>query len=412
MRKVANDDKDMIVDNLPERKGVLIVDDSRFSRNVLRNILSNEGYNVIGEAADGKEAIEKAKKLKPKYIFMDVEMPKLDGLGAIPAILANDPGTYIIMCTALGQKKIIVEAAKAGARDYVIKPYKKENIVNVLNLIKTNESQDNTVVPFKSHRKSFDTTHKDNRKAEEEARRAEETKKVDDYKQLELQPKNNIFILHPLNNMKKTYEDAVLNSMHSGETINAPYSGKTISSKYNELSSKSSHTEETLSGIKHTSSETLSQVMKKSNVDTGLDDKYAFLFGNRFTSQNQKICKSTAVSHRVSFLKAPAREYCNKLLGSQDIRYITIGMSKAYLSYSNRLNIQSIYDICDNKTNHNTYTRLSSQQLLNNSDITEIIMSDIIKAKIMPFTSGVYNHNNYKGLTLIMKEKIDHKPVK
>ena len=82
-------------------------------------------------------------------------MPKLDGLGAIPPILAHDPDTYIIMCTALGQKRIIVEAAKAGAKDYVIKPYKKENIVGVLNLLIANEPKYSTVVPFKPAKKSL-----------------------------------------------------------------------------------------------------------------------------------------------------------------------------------------------------------------------------------------------------------------
>ena len=81
--RVANDDMNINITaagNLPEKKGVLIVDDSRFSRNVLRDILISEGYEVVGEAGDGKEAIEKAKELRPKFIFMDVEMPKLDGL--------------------------------------------------------------------------------------------------------------------------------------------------------------------------------------------------------------------------------------------------------------------------------------------------------------------------------------------
>ena len=87
-----------------DRKGIMIVDDSRFSRNVLRDILVNEGFDVVGEAKDGLEAVELAAKLKPEFIFLDVEMPKLDGLGALPQLLSNDPGVNIIMCTALGQK--------------------------------------------------------------------------------------------------------------------------------------------------------------------------------------------------------------------------------------------------------------------------------------------------------------------
>ena len=124
----------------------MIVDDSRFSRNVLRDILVNEGFDVVGEAKDGLEAVELAAKLKPEFIFLDVEMPKLDGLGALPQLLSNDPGVNIIMCTALGQKKIIIEATKAGAKDYVIKPYRKENIVDLLNLLKPVEQEDNVIL--------------------------------------------------------------------------------------------------------------------------------------------------------------------------------------------------------------------------------------------------------------------------
>lgn len=117
------------------RKGILIVDDSRFSRNVLKDILIKEKYEVVGEAGDGLEAIEMTKKVHPQYIFMDVEMPKLDGLGAISRILAIDSQIHIIMCTALGQKKIAIEAAKAGAADYITKPYNKDNIINILKMI-------------------------------------------------------------------------------------------------------------------------------------------------------------------------------------------------------------------------------------------------------------------------------------
>ncbi|NLK03665.1 MAG: response regulator, partial [Clostridiales bacterium] len=150
-----------------DRKGIMIVDDSRFSRNVLRDILVNEGFDVVGEAKDGLEAVELAAKLKPEFIFLDVEMPKLDGLGALPQLLSNDPGVNIIMCTALGQKKIIIEATKAGAKDYVIKPYRKENIVDLLNLLKPVEQEDNVIL-FQTGNKnaSLKTDSKKDTKAE------------------------------------------------------------------------------------------------------------------------------------------------------------------------------------------------------------------------------------------------------
>lgn len=114
---------------------IMVVDDSKFARNVLSDILRNNGFQVVAEAKNGLEAVELTKELRPEYIFLDVEMPVLDGLGAIPRILEIEPKTHIIMCTAMGQKNVIVEAAKAGAKDYVIKPYKKENILRVLNII-------------------------------------------------------------------------------------------------------------------------------------------------------------------------------------------------------------------------------------------------------------------------------------
>ncbi len=135
-----------------KRKGIMIVDDSRFSRNVLRDILINEGYDVVGEAKDGLEAIEMLKELRPASIFLDVEMPKLDGLGALPQILSFDPKVNVIMCTALGQKKIIIEATKAGAKDYVIKPYRRESIVGLLEAL--HPGHDGNVIPFQNISKS------------------------------------------------------------------------------------------------------------------------------------------------------------------------------------------------------------------------------------------------------------------
>ena len=153
-------------DPVIKREGVMIVDDSRFSRNVLRDILVSEGFEVVGEASDGLEAVQMAKEIRPEYIFLDVEMPKLDGLGALPRLLENDPGVNVIMCTALGQKKIIIEATKAGAKDYVIKPYKKENITDLLDVIKEDEKDSGNVIPFHSESDSKAYEEKQKKKAE------------------------------------------------------------------------------------------------------------------------------------------------------------------------------------------------------------------------------------------------------
>ena len=164
-----------------KRSGVLIVDDSRFSINILRDILIEEGFEVVGEASDGLEAIQKAKELRPEFIFLDVEMPKLDGLGALPQLLEDDPGVNVIMCTALGQKKIIIEATKAGAKDYVIKPYKKEHITDLLETLKPEEAEeevDNNVIPFDSESKAAKTGH-DSQKGKSSKR--EKYKPVQEY---------------------------------------------------------------------------------------------------------------------------------------------------------------------------------------------------------------------------------------
>lgn len=127
----------------------LVVDDSKFSRSILTDILRNEGYNIVGEAGDGFEAIELAKEKRPNFIFMDITMPNMDGLTAAKEIIKENPDVNIIMCSALSQKKIIVEAIKAGAKDFVIKPYKKENILNVVDLHMEADKK-GQVIPFRS----------------------------------------------------------------------------------------------------------------------------------------------------------------------------------------------------------------------------------------------------------------------
>ncbi len=137
------------------KKNILIVDDSGFARKILKDMLESEGFNVVGEAGDGFEAIEMAKQKKPDLIFMDVAMPKLDGMGALPRILEMDPNLKVIMSTAMGKKSIIVEAMKIGAIDYVLKPYKKENISEVLNAHLESEQKNSQVISFEKERKHY-----------------------------------------------------------------------------------------------------------------------------------------------------------------------------------------------------------------------------------------------------------------
>ncbi|MGB8453802.1 MAG: response regulator [Anaerocolumna sp.] len=139
----------------PAKKNILIVDDSGFARKILKDMLEREGYNIAGEAGDGFEAIEMAKELKPDFVFMDVAMPKLDGMGALPRVLEVTPGSKVIMSTAMGQKSIIVEAMKIGAVDYVLKPYKKENIIEVMNAHWESEPKNSQLISFEEEKKHY-----------------------------------------------------------------------------------------------------------------------------------------------------------------------------------------------------------------------------------------------------------------
>ncbi|MGI6038102.1 MAG: response regulator [Limnochordia bacterium] len=113
-------------------KTVLIVDDTAFMRMTIKNVVQKGGYEVIGEAADGEEAIAKYMELKPDLVTMDITMPKLDGISAIKAIVAKDPQARIIVCSAMGQKAMVIEALKAGAKDFLVKPFEPERVLEAL----------------------------------------------------------------------------------------------------------------------------------------------------------------------------------------------------------------------------------------------------------------------------------------
>ncbi len=111
------------------KETVLIVDDSRMSRMVLRNILEEMGYQIIGEAVDGEEGVHEYKRLSPDIVTLDVTMPKLDGIEALKQIMDYKPDATAIMITAAGQQKRIIEALKIGAKKFVTKPFDKTDIV-------------------------------------------------------------------------------------------------------------------------------------------------------------------------------------------------------------------------------------------------------------------------------------------
>ncbi len=111
---------------------ILIADDLAFMRMIQKEILGERGYAVVGEASDGIEVVEKYKSLKPDLVVLDITMPNMNGLEAMRRIFQIDPKARIIMCSALGQQKLIVEAIQAGVKDFIVKPFKPERILSAI----------------------------------------------------------------------------------------------------------------------------------------------------------------------------------------------------------------------------------------------------------------------------------------
>ncbi len=111
---------------------ILIADDLSFMRMIQREILHEKGYAVVGEASDGIQAVEKFKELKPDLVILDITMPNMNGLEAMRKIFEVDPKAKVIMCSALGQQNLIVEAIKSGVKDFIVKPFKAERILSAI----------------------------------------------------------------------------------------------------------------------------------------------------------------------------------------------------------------------------------------------------------------------------------------
>ncbi|TFE25808.1 response regulator [Cohnella luojiensis] len=108
---------------------VLIVDDAAFMRMMLKNILQKGGHEVVGEAENGLMAIEKYRNLIPDFVTMDITMPVMEGIEAVKQIKVSDPNANIIMCSAMGQQSLIVQAIQAGAKDFIVKPFHEERVL-------------------------------------------------------------------------------------------------------------------------------------------------------------------------------------------------------------------------------------------------------------------------------------------
>ena len=114
---------------------ILLVDDAQVIRVMLTKILIAAGYEIAGEASNGLEAVEKYKKLNPDLVTMDITMPTMSGIEAVREIKKYDPEAKIIMCSAIGQKSMVIEAIEAGARNYIIKPFEPQKVINVISAV-------------------------------------------------------------------------------------------------------------------------------------------------------------------------------------------------------------------------------------------------------------------------------------
>ena len=111
---------------------VLVADDASFMRQMIREIVEAEGFEVCGEASDGVEAVDEFKKLHPDVVTMDIVMPLKSGIDAVRGIMALDPTACVVMCSALGQETLVTEAIQAGAKDFIVKPFKPDDVIDTL----------------------------------------------------------------------------------------------------------------------------------------------------------------------------------------------------------------------------------------------------------------------------------------
>jgi two-component system chemotaxis response regulator CheY len=113
-------------------RGVLVIDDIPFIRNVLKDIIRQAGFPFAGEAGDGREGVESFRRLRPDVTLLDITMPVLDGISALGQIMQIDPDSRVVMCSAIGEQSMIIRAIRLGAMDFIVKPFKPEQIVTTI----------------------------------------------------------------------------------------------------------------------------------------------------------------------------------------------------------------------------------------------------------------------------------------
>mgnify|MGYP001194201144 CR=1 FL=1 len=111
---------------------ILVVDDAAFMRMMIKDILTKNGYEVVGEAADGVQAVERYQELKPDLVTLDITMPEMDGITALKKIKEIDPQAKVIMCSAMGQQAMVIDAIQAGAKDFIVKPFQAERVLEAI----------------------------------------------------------------------------------------------------------------------------------------------------------------------------------------------------------------------------------------------------------------------------------------
>lgn len=113
-------------------KNILICDDAAFMRMMIKDILTKNGYNIVGEAENGAKAVEKYAELKPDLVLMDIAMPEMDGIEALKKIKAADANASIIMCSAMGQQAMVIESIQSGAKDFIVKPFQADRVLEAV----------------------------------------------------------------------------------------------------------------------------------------------------------------------------------------------------------------------------------------------------------------------------------------
>lgn len=111
---------------------ILLVDDAAFMRMMIKDTLTKNGYTDVHEAGDGLQAVEKYAEIHPDLVIMDITMPNMNGLEALKAIRGQDPNAVIVMCSAMGQEAMVIEAIKSGAKDFIVKPFKPDRILKTV----------------------------------------------------------------------------------------------------------------------------------------------------------------------------------------------------------------------------------------------------------------------------------------